>query len=111
MLTKGLAKSGENYNRKAAMNDEYYDPGRYEVDHVKSLAEHWTYKKGYDSDQDERIAATQGKRGGLQLLESSVNSKKGSGGITYQLWVGPEFTAPFGDSFHADEGEPFAEFA
>lgn len=109
MLARGLAKPGEKFSAAAAKADVYYDRGRYDVDHVKPLAGHWN-QKGHNSDQSERIAATQGKRGNLQLLESSVNRSKGSGGITYQLWVGPSFTSPGGDQFHADPGERFKEF-
>ena len=53
------------------------------------------------------VAANLGKRGGWQLLEATVNESKGSGGVNYQLWVGPNFTSPGGDQFHADAGEPF----
>ncbi len=124
MLTRGLAKPGEKFSVAAANAGDYYDRGRYDVDHVKPyydrgrydvdhvkpLAGHWN-QKGHNDDQDERIAATQGKRGDLALLESSVNRSKGSGGITYQLWVGPDFTSPGGNDYHADTDEPFAEFA
>jgi hypothetical protein len=115
MLSKGLAKPGEKFDMDAAMAGDYYDRGRYDVDHIKSLAKHWN-AKGYDSDWNERIAATQGKRGGFQLLESSVNRSKGSGDEggadreEYRLWVGTEFKLPGLDPFHADTDELFAEF-
>ena len=110
MIAREFAKPNETFNENAALADAYYQRNRYHVDHVKPLAGHWN-QTGYNSDQGVRVGATQGKPGGLALLEKSVNMSKGSGGINYQLWVGSGFTSSGGDQFHADSGEPFEEFA
>jgi hypothetical protein len=110
MISKGFAKGDEKFSVTAANNGLYFSRGRYDVDHKTPLAEHWN-ATGHDADQGARVGATQGKPGGLALLEKGVNRSKGSGGINYQLWVGPGFTSPGGDQFHADAGEPFDEFA
>lgn len=112
MKAREFAKPDEEFDADAARADFYcyYQRKRYDVDHVKPLAGHWN-QVGHNSDQGVRIGATQGKPGGLALLEKSVNRSKGSGGINYQLWVGPGFTSPGGDQFHADAGELFDNFA
>jgi Domain of unknown function (DUF4157) len=106
LIDKELAKPNEKFSEARAAGGYYYERARYHLDHVKPLAEHWN-NKGYDSGQEERIAANQGKRGGFQVLEASVNESKGSGGINYQLWVGPDFTSPTSDEVHADGDELF----
>lgn len=106
LIDAELAKPNERFYEGRARSGFYFERPRYHLDHVKPLAEHWN-TKGYNSDQNERIAANQGKRGGFQVLEASVNESKGSGGIKYQLWVGPDFTSPFGDDLHADGDELF----
>ena len=110
IIDREYAKGDEKFSAKAARADFYFQRNRYDVDHVNPLAGHWN-KTGYNSDQGVRVGATQGKTGGLALLEKSINRSKGSGGVTYQLWVGSGFTSPGGDQFHADAGEPFKDFA
>jgi hypothetical protein len=117
MLNLGLADDVENeqFDWDAAVAGEYYVRERYDVDHITSLAEHWQ-EVGHDDDWNERIAAAEGKkdpskfRKGFQLLEAGVNRRKGSGGIKYQLWVGPNFKLPNLDFYYADTGVLFKEY-
>jgi predicted transcriptional regulator len=115
MIAHEYAKPDEKFNVNAARNGFYYQRNRYDVDHVTPLAEDWNDEGGNNTDQKERIRATRGEKGqrgrpgGLALLEKSLNRSKGSGGITYHLWVGPEFTSTQegADQYNAAEGEPF----
>ncbi|MBI1356593.1 MAG: DUF4157 domain-containing protein [Acidobacteria bacterium] len=109
MISKQFAKSSEKFSIKTARNNGYYERGRYDVDHVTPLAQHWN-NAGHNDGPSERIAATQGKRGGLELLERGLNRSKGSEGVRYQLWVGSGFTNTSGDKFHIESGVPFKEW-
>ncbi|HEX7177325.1 MAG TPA: DUF4157 domain-containing protein, partial [Pyrinomonadaceae bacterium] len=108
MKKREYADTNEKFSVGLARIDGYYQRNRYDVDHVTSLAKHWN-NKGHDDGQTERIAATQGKRGGLALMEKGLNRSKGSGGINYQDWVGPKFTSleHGADDHHVAAGEPF----
>jgi hypothetical protein len=117
MLSLGLADAVENekFSLSAALAGDYYARDRYDVDHITSLAEHWD-AVGYNDEWTERINATEGvknaskSRKGFQLLEAGVNRRKGSGGITYKLWVGPKFKLPGLDFYYADTGVLFKDY-
>jgi hypothetical protein len=109
MIGNEFAKASEKFSITKARKGAYFERGRYDVDHVRPLAQHWN-ATGNDSGQSERIAATKGERGGLQLLERGVNRAKGSEGVNYQPWVGTNFTSPGGDQFHIVPGVLFKDF-
>jgi hypothetical protein len=110
LIAAELARSNENFRQKGSLKF-YTRRARYHIDHVAPLAGHWTAPGiGHNADQGERNAATQGKRGGLKVMEAVLNESKGSGGIEYQKTVGPDFTSPGGDQYHVAPGIPFNEY-
>ena len=106
-----LARQDEEFDLDAAIAKFYERRDRYDVDHIEPLAEHWN-DKGYNADHETRMAAARGAPGerGLQLLELSINRSKGSGGVEYRLFVGPDFTSPWGDRYRAYGDEFYQKF-
>ena len=111
LVDRQLAREDEEFDVDAAEDGFYEDRARYDVDHVKPLAQHWN-ARGNDTDQETRVDATRGAPGesGLQLLELSINRSKGSEGVEYDLFVKPNFTSPRGDKYRPDGDEFYQEF-
>ena len=80
---------------KATMNN--YDPNKvkYHVDHIEPLAKRWC-DKGYDSDDSQRLHELT-ERKNLRLVTARYNTSKGSGGIKYLPYVGPNFISQFAE--------------
>jgi hypothetical protein len=74
-----------------------YDPDKvdYHVDHIEPLAKRWN-QQGHNSNDSRRLHEL-GERTNLRLVTAIYNTSKGSGGINYLPYVGPNFTSQFAE--------------
>lgn len=67
----------------------------YHVDHIEPLAKRWN-QQGHNSNDSRREQELR-ERTNLRLVTASYNTSKGSGGINYLPYVGPNFTSRFAE--------------
>lgn len=111
LVKLGLTKPNEKFDLRAAERGDYTVRGRYDVDHIVPLAQHWN-ARGHNTGQPPRTDAVLGAPAetGLQLLEGGVNRRKSSEGVEYQLWVGPNFKSENGNQYQPDGDEFYQEY-